>query len=269
MEMKKKHKPQKVSKPYLTGAMIDKTTWSGALKIFLSTAVMALAFMLLCVMMTWDSMLLNIVVNSVILLAAWIIFYQTGAVSGADAVNQGEIMYARREKGRPVAAWEEKLCYHPLKGLISSLIGSIPLLVCSIILAVVAQRQMTNLGTLPSWVTPFETRTEIGNALAFYHETGAMTLEAFMRLIVRMSTMPYVNMIGATNKDAMLILERVSPLLNLIPALAYGFGYMGGVSIRANVHTNIAIGKRKAKKKQQKERRARQQQTHRGPEQLN
>ena len=88
-----------------------------------------------------------------------------------------------------------------------------------------------------------------------------------MRLIVRMMVMPFVNIIGADNKDAILLLERVSPLINLLPVLAYGLGYVNGVGVRTSVHTNIALGKKKAKRKQAKERRARRQA--KGPEQLN
>lgn len=270
MEAKKKKqvKVRKVSKPYLTGAMFDKTVLPAALKFFLMTLVMTFAFVVIGVMMTWDSKFLSIVINGIILFTAWLIFYTNGAACGADAVNQGEIMYARREKGRPVADWEEKMCYHPLKGFMASLIGILPLVICSLILAVVAKRQMTTLGALPTWLTPLEPRPEIGNALQYYHESGSVTLEAAMRLLIRMTTMPYVNMIGAADKDGMLLLERISPLLNLIPAIVYGFGYTRGVGVRSNVHTNIALGKKKQKRKQAKERRARQQ-TRRGPEQLN
>ena len=264
---KKKQKIEKVSKPYLTGDMIDRTTKGTALKFFSATLVLAIVFLLFCVMMNFDQAWLNIVINLSVALGVYMFVSQLGMASGADAVNQGEIMYARQEKGRPVADWERSMCYHPLKGLMAALIGSIPMLLCSVVLACIAQRQMTNLGTLPAWLSGVESRPEIGNALAFYHENGSMTLETTMRLIVRMTIMPYVNIIGANDKDAMLILERVSPLINLIPALAYGLGYMQGVGVRTNVHTNIALGKKKAKRKQAKERRARRQA--RGPEQLN
>ena len=140
-------------------------------------------------------------------------------------------------------------------------------MLCSVILALVAKRQMSGIGTLPSWVGTMEGRPEFGQALAVYHATGSLTLESAMRLIVRMTTMPFVNMIGAGNSEGMLLLERISPILNLLPAVAYGLGYINGVGIRATVHTNIALGKKKAKRKQAKERRNRTQR--RGPEQLN
>lgn len=265
--MDKKNKIEKVTKPYLKGDLYDRTTLPGALKFFIGTVVMAIVFLIICVMMSWEQQWINVVVNAVILLAVYLMFAQFGMNSGADAVNQGEIMFARQEKGRPVADWERSMCYHPFKGLLSALIGSLPIVLCSAILACIAQRQMTGLGALPSWVSGIETRQEIGNALAIYHETGSMSLEAVMRMIVRMTTMPFVNIVGASDKDGMLVLERISPLLNLLPAIAYGLGYMNGVSVRTSIHTNIALGKKKAKRKQAKERRARRQ--NRGPEQLN
>lgn len=267
MQTNKKKKVEKVSKPYLKGDVFDRTTLPGALKFFAGTVVMTIVFLIVCVMMSWGQQWLNVAINLAIVLLVYMMFAQFGMNSGADAVNQGEIMFSREEKGRPVADWERRLCYHPFKGLLSAMIGSVPLVICSIILACVTERQMTGLGALPSWVGGIEGRQEIGNALAIYHETGSMTLDAVVRLIVRMSTMPFVNIVGAANKDGMVLLERISPLLNLLPGIAYGLGYMNGVSVRTGVHTNIALGKKKAKRKQDKERRARRQ-AH-GPEQLN
>ncbi len=267
MNNQKKAKIEKVSKPYLRGDMYDRTTIPGALKFFAGTVVMAVIFLVVCMMMNWEQTWLNIAVNSAVLLLTYMMFAQFGMNAGADAVNQGEIMYAREEKGRPVADWERKLCYHPLKGLLTGLIGSVPILLCSIVLALIAERQMSGIGTLPSWVGSMEGRPEFGAALAVYHETGSLTLQSAMRLIVRMTTMPFVNMIGAGNSDGMLLLERISPILNLLPAVAYGLGYINGVGVRTTVHTNIALGKKKAKRKQAKERRSRIQR--RGPEQLN
>ncbi len=267
MANKKKDKIEKVSKPYLKGDMIDRTTIPGALKFFAATVVMAVVFLVVCMMMNWEQPWMNIAINSAVLLLTYMMFGQFGMNAGADAVNQGEIMYSRQEKGRPVADWERKLCYHPLKGLLTGLIGSIPIVLCSLVLALVAERQMSGIGTLPSWVGSMENRPEFGDALAVYHETGSLTLQSTMRLIVRMTTMPFVNMIGAGNSEGMLLMERISPLLNLLPAVAYGLGYINGVGVRATVHTNIALGKKKAKRKQAKERRSRTQ--NRGPQQLN
>ena len=268
MKDKKKQKIEKVSKPYLTGDILDRTTPGVCLKFFLGTVAMAVGFLVLGVMMSFGAQWLNVLVNSAIVLGVYMFFQQLGVGSGAEAVSQGEIMYGRLEKERPVAPWERSMCYHPLKGLVAALLGSLPLIICGVVLACIAQRQVSNLGALPSWVSGLESRPEIGNALAYYHETGSLSLEGALRVIMRMATMPYVNMIGASDKDGMLLLERLSPVLSLLPALFYGVGYMQGVSVRTSVHTNIALGKQKARRKQAKELRARRQ-TSRGPEQLN
>ena len=268
MENKKKtQKIEKVSKPYLTGDMFDRTTLGSAVKFFFGMIGMTVAFVIFCVMLNFDQDWLNLVVNLAFALGFYVFYAQFGMNAGADAVNQGEIMFARQEKGRPVAQWEQSMCYHPLKGLMGALIGSIPFVLCALILALVAERQMTSLGALPAWVSGLEGREEIGPAIAYYHDGGKVTIETITRLLTRMSIMPYVNMVGASDMDAMLTLERVSPVLNLLPALFYGLGYMQGVGVRTSVHTNIALGKKKAKRKQAKERRARTQR--KTPNQLN
>lgn len=266
MNVKKKNRIEKVTKPYLKGKAFDRTTLSTALKFFFGTLGMALVFLILCVVMNFDAKWLDVTVNLGIVAGVYLFFAQYGVNAGADAVNQGEIMYSRQEKGRPVADWELSMCFHPMKGFIAGLIGAMPLVICSIIFACIAKRQLTNLGALPAWVGSMEGRQELGGALAYYHEGGSLSLEAVLRVIIRMSVMPFVNIVGASDNDAMLLLERVSPVLNLIPAFVYGAGYLMGVNVRTSVHTNIAQGQKKARKKQAKERRARLQ---RGPEQLN
>lgn len=270
-EKKKNNKVQRVTKPFMRGKMIDRTLPGGAVKFFAFTVVMIFVYFMSMIVSSLDSTLLNIVINVAIMGTTWLIFWQSGLTTGADAVNQGEIMLSRQEKGRPVAAWEAEQCYHPLKGFIIALVGSIPLLICAVILACVAERQMTTLGVLPTWVSAFETRPEIGDALSYYHQEASFTLEAAMRIVVHIAVMPILSIVGADNWDAVLVLERVSPLLCLIPAVVYGIGYAMGTMERAAVHTNVALGKQNLRKKQARERRQRQRQNQarRGPEQLN
>ena len=269
---KKNQKPERVTKPFIRGKMIDRTLPGASLKFFAFTMMMLFLYFMSMVITSMGMQFLVVVINAAILFTTWLIFWQSGLASGTDAVSQGEIMYQRREKGRPVADWEAEQCYHPLKGLIIALVGSIPLLVCSIILAVVAEKQMTAIGVLPSWVSAYEGRPEIGGALSYYHQQTPLELETVMRVIIHVATMPYISIVGADNWDAVLVLERISPLLNLMPALSYGVGYIFGTQERAAVHGNIALGKKKQRQKQQKELRARKrraQQGSRGPGQLN
>jgi len=264
----KKHKPKKVSRPYLIGKPTDEHTLKTVLKFFLALLGMMFAFLFLGATMIWDNMFLRILTNAVLLLGTYLLFWQSGASSGSIAVNQGEILYQRRETGRSMTQRELAMSYHPAKGFISGLLGVSPLVIATLILALTTQRQMTAPGALPSWITTLERREEIGAALTIYHQQAGMTFTDTLRLIVRMSIMPYVNLVGSGNRDGLLLLERISPLLALLPGVAYGWGYTQGVMVRSQVHTDIAAGKRKQKRKEKKARLQRQQQR-KGPEQLN
>ena len=103
----KKNKPKikKVSKPYLKGDMYDRTTLPGAFKFFLGMVGMAVAFLIFCVMLNIDNFWLRVAVNLAIVMGFYLFFAQFGMNAGADAVNQGEIMYARQEKGLYPEIW--------------------------------------------------------------------------------------------------------------------------------------------------------------------
>ena len=126
---------------------------------------------------------------------------------------------------------------------------------------------MTSIGALPTWVSSMMDNVDNGAALAVYAQDGSVAGMTILRIVIRTCILPAVNIVGATNSDAMLRLEQFSPLLCCLPMIAYGLGYPQGVRIRAQVQADIAVGKRKARKKANKERKQRAAQN--GPEQLN
>ena len=265
MEKKKAVKPLKPL-AFVKGEPIDGHTVVAVLKYIAATFGMMVAFLLLGSMMMWNNMFLRVFLNVGLLLFGYLLFYQAGMNSGTTAVNKGEIIYQRDQTGRATSEQERREAYHPVKGFVVSLLGSIPMLLIALGLALTAQKVMTSAGALPDWLTTLERREEIGGALASYHQAVSLSLTDALRLMVRMYLMPIVNIIGAEGKEALLTLERVSPLLVMIPALFYGLGYRAGVRVRQRVHTQIEAGKRKIKRRQKRENRNR---THKGPERLN
>lgn len=263
-----KKKTGRAMKPlnYVTGDPVDGRTVPGVLKYFGATIGMMVAFLFFGMMMMWNNAILRVGLNAGVLLFGYLLFWQTGLSAGTVAVNKGEIFYQRQQTGRETAEKERREAYHPMKGFIVSLLGSVPIFLIALALALTARRVMTGAGALPSWLETLERREEIGGALASYHEALDMSLTDVLRMLVRMMLMPLVNIIGAESKDGLLTMERLSPLLVLIPALFYGLGYQGGVRERQRVHTDIEAGKRKIRRRQKKENRAR---THKGPERLN
>ena len=74
---------------------------------------------------------------------------------------------------------------------------------------------------------------------------------------------PYINIVGTDNYDTMLLMDRLSPVLVLITPLFYALGYLRGPSLRALVHGNIRLNKRRHNRKERKarEQRARKPET--------
>ena len=111
---------------------------------------------------------------------------------------------------------------------------------------------------------------DIGSALVSYTQPEGMTAVDFIRAIVRIIILPFVNLVGTSNKAGILLLERISPLIMLLPAAAYGTGYLTGKSVRTQIHTAISANEQKRIRTEKKKRAARsRQQSRREPEQLN
>lgn len=253
---KSKH-AKKVKAPYFRGAPVDSRSLGEGAKFFAGLFAMALLYLLLGTLLLWDNAVLRIGINILVVLGTGFMFLNSGLSAGAGAVTAGEILYKRLESGKEASAQEKALPYHPAKGFVTALFGSAPLLVAAIVLALVAEKQATGIGNLPSWVSVYQQRPEVGSALGFYYMTPGFTLEGGLRIVVRLALMPFASMIGSTHYDGLLLLERLSPLLVLIPACFYGMGYLRGVSVRDRIHTDIAASRRKRIRREKKQQQAR------------
>ena len=221
----------------MTGAPRDENTARQALKFLGAMFLVAFMSFLVCSMTSFSNDILRIGINLVIESLIVIIFWNKGAELGTDGVARGEIVYQHIEKGQEVTEGEKKIPFHPAKGFLIGILGSLPFLVCALILAFTAKQQMTGAGGLPSWIDSYMRRSEIGGALASYTQTDPMTVTDILRIIVRLLIMPFISMAGAENRGALLLAERLSPLLVLVPAIAYGTGYLQGPARRKRVHT--------------------------------
>ena len=269
MTAQRKKKPaQTVRKPFLTGSITDENTVKNVLKFFGIMLLAVFMSFIVCTMTSFNNDILRIGANALIVILILIIFYNSGLNQGTDAVARGEILAQRREKGLEVTRNEQKLCYHSMKGYFNAFCGTILFLIPAIILAFTAERQVTEAGVLPSWMNSMTRRSEIGDALISYTQHDSMTAADALRMIVRICIMPFISMAGSGNKDLLLTIERISPVLLLLPAAAYGTGYIGGKGMRTRVHTEIEENKKIQKRRELKERKSRNR-TPRQPEQLN
>lgn len=249
-------KPE-VAKPYLKGALLDERSLPASLRFFGLEVAMTVAFLLLGALGLSDLMVLRIIINAGVLTLVYVLFYNGGLGRGTADVALGETLYVREQNGNMIDAAEQKRAFHIGKGWLIGLLGSLPLLLCAVVLALTAEKQMSGLGVLPSWVTGLMTRSEVSDALGYMQASSPMTLPIFVRMIVRMAIMPYISMVGLEASDTLLLVERISPLLVLLPAFLWGLGYIRGRNVRAMVHTSIAKNNRKRARREKKQREAR------------
>ena len=263
----KKRSSATVAKPYLSGAAVDENTVRNALKFFGVLLMILFMTFLVCTMTGFKSTLLRIAVNVLIEGLVMLILYAKGAELGTEDVARGEILFQHEQKGVEITQKERKIPFNRYKGFMIGLIGSSLFVICAIILAFTSKKQMTGAGVLPSWTDAFMGRSEISGALGQYSKGDPVTFTDILRVIVRIMIMPFISLAGSENRSLLLTMERISPILVLLPAAAYGIGYLQGPAKRRMIHTEIADNNHRRIIKEKKARRQRI--APKGPQQLN
>ncbi len=256
------------AKPFMQGAPTDENTVRQSLKFFGALQITGFMSFLVCSMTAFDSIILRTGINIVIETLILMIFFNKGANLGTDGVARGEILYQHVQKGQEVSESEKRIPYHKFKGFLIGFFGTVLLFALALVLALTAKKQMTGAGTLPSWMEAYMRRTEISGALVSYTQSTPASVTDIIRIVIRIMIMPFVSMAGAENRSFLLLLERISPLLVLLPAVSYGTGYLQGPTARKKVHTEIAANARKRRIREKHEKRAGNT-VPKGPQQLN
>lgn len=257
---RKKASLKPVYKPYLRGNIASKAAAKRGGRIFIYTLVFVFIYLLAGSALSFDNTLLRYAANGVLVAVGAMVLYAEGAQHGETDVGFAEIAQERLDEGHNVPQSEYDLCYHPLKGAFTLLVGVLPLFLVCAVYAVLAKRQSYSLGVLPSWVSTYESQAEIAQGFAYYHEKHAFALVDALRIVVRLLNFPYVTMAGVENYDAVYVTDKLAPLLYLIVPAFYFVGYLRGPYLRALVHGSIRMSRRKHNKREKRVREQRRMQ---------
>lgn len=255
-----KTKPTLVFKPYLKGTVASKLAARRGLRILGYLFIFVLVYLFIGQALMFDSLILRLLLNIAALLGFAGLLYNDGAKMGLDDVSFAEIALQRQEAGQQITAAEKDRCFHPLKGFLTAAVGVLPLFLLALVFAFLAREITYSLGGLPSWLQGFERRADVGHALAYYHEPSSFGLVDTLRVIIRLSIFPFINIAGADSARTLLLLERLSPLLVCVLPAAYGLGYMQGHKLRASVHGAISSDAKRRVRREKRERKRRRQQ---------
>ncbi len=262
MQTNKKKKPL-VYKPYTKGNVWLGSNIRNALKIFCYLAFFTILYVIVGSTMAIGGALVRVLINVAVLFVCGGVLYTNGVKAGATEVNMGEIVHTRLQEGKEVSEKDRKECFHPLRGFVILALVAVPVLMITLPNAFTAQKQYYALQALPSWVESYQGHDEIYTPLDYYRNGGGMDLMSILQLVSRLLVYPFVCMAGTENLDLILLIDRLSPVLALVPALAYPLGYLTGPYERARVHGDIARNTRKHNRRKKKEimaRRAQRQQ---------
>ena len=129
MTEKTKKPAQPVSNPFLTGAPRDERTVKEALGFFGVVLLSIFMCFIICSMLSFESPILRIGMNALVVGIVLLLFFNNASGRGAEGVARGEILLQRQQKGLTFSESERALCYHPAKGFLVGLLGTLPLLI--------------------------------------------------------------------------------------------------------------------------------------------
>jgi len=260
--MQNKGKNQKpvelVHKPIIRGSWHGRDAMKLGFKRMLTILGISVVYLLGGAVVNFENVWARLLFGLMIVFAVAYYQYASGITQGTSDASYGEILYSRREAGHDVPKAECDRSFHRMKGLFAVLVGSIPYVVFAIVFACVTGKVSYQLGALPAWTESMMLHTEFGAPLAYYSMQEGMSALSVMRIIDRAMIMPFVSVATLLGSDAVLLVERLSPVLILIAPMGYAVGYAMGQLQRDKINTGIKMGDDKKKRKERKARKKRQ-----------
>ena len=254
---KKNNRPL-VFKPYAKGNAFDSAALKRSLRVMAYFFMFAFLYLIVGSALQFGNVFLRVLMNLMMVLVCAAVVYMDGARLGENEVAFGEIAYTRQQAGKELEEKDKMRCYHPLKGVMIALTAAVPVLLITLPHAVTAVRQVYTLQTLPKWVSGYGNQAEVMAPLQYYTREIRVTVLDILRMVTRVLIFPFANIATVENTDALLVMDRLSPLLACLPLVGFPLGYLTGPRSRAMIHGDISNSNKRALRKKKKAVKARQ-----------
>ena len=258
---KTKTKRALVFKPYLKGRAFDGAALKRGLRLAAYFLLFAFLYIIVGSTLQFGSLFLRLLTNLIVVFVCSAILYIDGSRLSDSQVAFGEIAYSRVQKGMTVDEKDKERCYHPLKGVMIALVAAVPLILLTLPYALTAQKQLYTLQALPNWVKGYSNQAEIAAPLSYYSRQVQVSVLDILQMVTRVLVFPFANIATVDDKDALLLVDRLSPLLACAPLAGFPLGYMTGPRSRAMVHGDISTSNKRQLRRKKKALKARQART--------
>lgn len=250
-KMKNKKRPL-VFKPYVKGNAFDSAALKRSLRVMAYFFMFAFLYVIAGSTLQFGNVLLRVILNLLMVGVCAAVVYMDGARLGENEVAFGEIAYTRQQAGKETETKDKMRCYHPLKGVTIALIAAAPAVLITLPHAITAVKQTYYLQQLPKWVSGYSNQAEVMAPLQFYSRDVQITVLDILRMVSRVLIFPFANIATVDNTDALLVMDRLSPLLACLPLIGFPLGYLTGPRARAMVHGDISSSNKRFQRKKRK-----------------
>ncbi|MBR4040337.1 MAG: hypothetical protein IKJ11_09630 [Clostridia bacterium] len=169
------------------------------------------------------------VVLALAIIAGMLLFlFSEGLNRGAEDAAASRSYVSLSAKGMKLDEKDDAMCYHPLKALCAVMAVFIVPLALACVVALTAKGYTYSLQDLPTWLTEsYGMREDVMGPLGAYTAQQGMAAQDWLRLIVRLFVMNYINLFDDPLTTGFII-DRLSPLFILSYPAVYMIGYLRG-----------------------------------------
>lgn len=216
--------------------------------LLIAVIVMGLMFSALQGVGAWLRVTLSALIVSGILLLCM----NEGLAKGAQDAAASRSYVSLEAKGTALEEKDDAACYHPMKALCAALaVFGVPLALSAIV-ALSAKEYTYTLQDLPAWLTDsYGSRGDVLAPLGAYTAQQGLTVIDWMRLLVRLPEMIFINFFGDPQRMSAAI-DRLSPAFIASYPLLYVAGYLFGPKVNRRHERENRRAKKAAVRKAQK-----------------